>query len=172
MPHVACPRSAAARAPCPQCRPLLIQASTGDTQSQVWLSLFGVSRSWCTQGFVWALRAFLEGMGFGSKHDFAPPTILLGLLLYPCMWGTFSGGNQHSPGDDCSAAICNFRVLTGEDEHMSFYSAILLYASCHIRVEFKRNLLIGTCFNYLATVTTSHSPTLPNHPWGRMYFPH
>ena len=172
MPHIACPRSAAARAPCPQCRPLLIRASTGDTQSQVWLSLFGVSGSWCTQGFVWALRAFLEDMGFGSKQDFGPPTIFLGLLLYPWMWGTFFGGIQHPPGDDCSAAICNFRVLTGEDEHMSFYSAILLYASCHIRVEFKRNLLIGTCFNYLATVTTSHSPTFPNNPWGRMYFPH
>ena len=100
-------------------------------------------------------------MGFGSKHDFAPPTILLGLLLYKV---TFFGGIQHSPGDDCSAAICNFGVLAGEDEHMSFYSAIFLYASCHNRVEFKRNLVIGTCFNYLATVTTSHSPTFPNNP--------
>ena len=64
-------------------------------------------------------------MGFGSKQDFGPPTIFLGLLLYPWMWGTFFGGIQHPPGDDCSAAICNFGVLTGEDEHISFYSAIL-----------------------------------------------
>ena len=27
-------------------------------------------------------------MGFDSKPDFAPPTILLGLLLCPWMWGT------------------------------------------------------------------------------------
>ena len=27
------------------------------------------------------------GMGFDSKHEFAPPTILLGLLLCPWAWG-------------------------------------------------------------------------------------
>ena len=31
-------------------RPLLTQTSTGDTQTQFWLSLCGTSRSWCTQG--------------------------------------------------------------------------------------------------------------------------
>ena len=31
----------------------------------------------------------LVGMGFDSKCDFAPPTILLGLLLCPWMWGIF-----------------------------------------------------------------------------------
>ena len=31
--------------------------------------------------FVWALWMFLLGMGFDSKCDFAPPTILLGLQL-------------------------------------------------------------------------------------------
>ena len=29
------------------------------------------------------------GMGFDSKHDFAPPTVLLGLLLCPWTWGIF-----------------------------------------------------------------------------------
>ena len=28
-------------------------------------------------------------MGFDSKCNFAPPTILLGLLLFPWMWGIF-----------------------------------------------------------------------------------
>ena len=28
----------------------------------------------------------LAGTGFDSKHDFAPPTILLGLLLFPWTW--------------------------------------------------------------------------------------
>ena len=47
-------------------------------QRLVWLSLCGVSGSWCTQGFVWALQTYLAGMGFDSKHDCAPPIILWG----------------------------------------------------------------------------------------------
>ena len=95
-----------------------------NTQRQVWLSLCGVSGSWCTQGFVWALQISLAGMGFDSKHDFAPPTILLQLLLCPWTWGIFFGGIHHSPVDGCWAASCNFGVLTGEDELTSFYSAL------------------------------------------------
>ena len=34
--------------------------------------------------FIWALQASLVGIEFDSKCDFAPPTILLGLLL--CSW--------------------------------------------------------------------------------------
>ena len=73
------------------------------------------------------------GLGFDSKHDFGPPTILLGLLLCPWTWGMcflfvclfVFGEIQHSPGNSCLAAICNFGILTGEDECKSFYSAIL-----------------------------------------------
>ena len=70
--------------------PLLLQQATADlhlrrrhsnTQRQVWLRLCGISGSWCTQGFVWALWASLAGMGCDSKHDFTPPNILLELLL-------------------------------------------------------------------------------------------
>ena len=43
--------------------------------------------SWCTR-FVWALPVSLVGMGFDSKHDFTPPTVLLELLC-PWMWGIF-----------------------------------------------------------------------------------
>ena len=75
--------------------------------------------------FVWALWVSLVGMGFDSKCDFALPTILLGFLLCPSMWVSSSGGIQHSPVDSCSAASCNFGVLLGEDEHISFYSTIL-----------------------------------------------
>ena len=50
-----------------------------DTQRQVWLSL--CRDSWCTQGFVWVLKESLAGMGFDSKCDFAPPTLLLGLAF-------------------------------------------------------------------------------------------
>ena len=65
-------------------------------------------------------------MGFDSDCDFTPPTILLGLLLCPWMWGIIFGGIELSPVDSYSAASCNFGVLTGEDELMSFYSAILV----------------------------------------------
>ena len=42
---------------------------------------------------------------------------------------SFFGGIQHSPIDGCSVASCNFGVLAGEDECMSFYSAILISGS-------------------------------------------
>ena len=38
---------------------------------------------------------------------------------------SFLGGTQNYPVDGCSAVICNFGFLTGEEEHMSCYSAIL-----------------------------------------------
>ena len=119
-----------------QPEPLSLQQATADlclyrrhsnTQKQIWLSLCGASGSWCTQGFVCALPASLAGMGFDSKHDFVPPTILLGIFLCPWMWVFFFffGGIQHSPVDGCSAVSCNFGVLSGEDECTFFYSMIL-----------------------------------------------
>ena len=95
-----------------------------DTHGQVRLSLCEASLSWCTQGFVWALWVSLVGMGFDSKCNFAPPTILLGFFFALGLGVSFSGGIQHSPVDGCSAASRNFGVLTGEDERPSFYSAI------------------------------------------------
>ena len=38
------------QSPCPCGRPLLTHTSTGDTQTQFWLGLCGVSGSWCPQG--------------------------------------------------------------------------------------------------------------------------
>ena len=63
------------QSPCPCSSPLLTRTSTGDTQTQFWLSLCGISGSWCAQGLS------LASMRFGSKHDFTPPTVLLELLL-------------------------------------------------------------------------------------------
>ena len=63
-------------------------------------------------------------MRFDSECDCSPPTILFGLLLCPWTWDDF-GGTQHTPADCCSAASGKFGVLE-EDDHMSFYSAILL----------------------------------------------
>ena len=58
-----------------------------NTQKQVCLSLCGVF--WCTGDFVYALQVSLASMGFDSKCNFSPPTILLELLLCLWMWGVF-----------------------------------------------------------------------------------
>ena len=44
------------QSPCPCSSPLLTHTSTGDTQTQFWISLCGISGSWCAQGFVCALQ--------------------------------------------------------------------------------------------------------------------
>ena len=75
--------------PFPCSRPLLTHTSTGDTQTQFWLSLCGVVGSWYATKFVWALQVSLAGIGFDSECDFTPPTTLFGLLLCPLMWGIF-----------------------------------------------------------------------------------
>ena len=64
-------------------------------------------------------------MGFDTKWDFAPPTILLGLLFCPWTWGTFFWWDTTFSVDGYSEASCSFGVLTGEDECMVFYSTIL-----------------------------------------------
>ena len=112
--------------PCPHGRPLLIRASSGNTQTfkgrSVSLSLgslgpgahkvlFEPSKHlWWVWGLIlnmiltllWSLRGF----SFVLRH---------GISLF--------GGIQHSPMDGCSAASCNFGVLAG-DECLSFYSTI------------------------------------------------
>ena len=81
-------RSAVPRGPTPvagHCWPYLCRRHSNTVLAQ---SLWGL---WVMVGtrFVWALWASLEGKGFDSKHRFAPPTILLGLLLCPWTWGIF-----------------------------------------------------------------------------------
>ena len=75
------------QSPCPCRADPYLHRRHSNTQRQVWLSLCRFS--WCTQGFVWALQASPVGMGFDSKHTFAPRIIFLGLLLCPWKWGTF-----------------------------------------------------------------------------------
>ena len=78
----ATPRPAAPRAPAPavvHCWPGPHRRHLSTVLCQ---SLWGLSVLVCT-GFVWTLWGSLVGMGFDSKHNFTPPTILLGLLLCP-----------------------------------------------------------------------------------------
>ena len=83
--------------------PLLTCASTGDTQTQFWLSLFGISGSWCAQGLfepskslwqVWGLILNMISPLLPSYWDFS---IALGHGVYFFLW------IQHSPVDGCSA---------------------------------------------------------------------
>ena len=119
--------------------PLLTRISAGDTETQFWLSLCRVSVSW------WA-----QGLFQPSEHLLWVWDLILNMILpflLSC-WGfffalgckvSFFGGIQHSPVDGCSAAICNFGVLAGEDKHKSFYSAILYSVSLLLFNNVKSN---------------------------------
>ena len=77
------------QSPCPCSSPLLTHTSAGDTQTPFWLSLCGVSGSWCTKGlfesserlwWVWGLilNAILPlllscwGFSFAPGHGVSP----------------------------------------------------------------------------------------------------
>ena len=68
------------------------------------------------------------------KHSSGPVSVGsldLSCWDFPFVLGcgiSFFGGIQHFSVNGCSAVCCNFRVLSGEDEHMSFYSTILVLA--------------------------------------------
>ena len=110
--------------------PLSLQQSTSDlylhrrpSDTALAQSLWGLWVLVCTR-FARALQASLAGMGFDSKCDFGPPTILLGLLC-PWVCDIFPWGD---PTFSClwgSAARCSSGVLTGEDECTCSYLAIL-----------------------------------------------
>ena len=77
------PRSAVPKVPALQqvtADPYLLRRHS-NTQRQVWLSLCGVSWSWCTPGFVWALWESLVDMGFDLNVIFHLPTISLGVCV-------------------------------------------------------------------------------------------
>ena len=114
------------QSPCQFGRPLLTHTSTGDTQT-----LKGRSSS-VFVGSSGAHKVLFEP----SKHLWWVWGLILNaiLLLLPSFLGfsfalgpgvSFFGGIQHSPVDGFSPVSCNFGVLTGEDEHTSFYSSIL-----------------------------------------------
>ena len=62
--------------------------------------------------YVWALWASLVGMGFDSKHDFAPPTVLLRLLLCPWMLAISSQSLQHCTAPAPAPCSCHSGVTT------------------------------------------------------------
>ena len=87
MPHAVWPKSGTPE-------PLPLWQATADlslctrhsnSQRQVWLSLCGLWVLGCTRFCLSPLGISGVGMGFDSKHDFAPSSILLGLFLCPTM---------------------------------------------------------------------------------------
>ena len=108
------------QSPWPHGRPLLTQASAGDTQT-----LKGRSGS----GSVGSLGPGApKVLSEPSEHLWQVWNLILNVIspLLPSSWGlsfslgcgvSFCGGFQHSPVDGCSAASCNFEVLVGENEH-------------------------------------------------------
>ena len=119
-------RSAAPRTPGPCSRPLLTHISTGDIQRQFQLSLRGFSGSWCAQCLFEPSKHlwWVWGLILNAILPLLPSCYLLGFLFCRWMWVSLFRGIQHS-ADGRSATSCNFGILTGEDEHMSFYSTIL-----------------------------------------------
>lgn len=87
--------------------------------SEAGLTDLWVSGSWCTQSFVWALRASLAGIGLDSKRDLLPPHLL-------SCWG-FSSAHEAWGGPHTqvrsnilllmagSAVSCNFGALTRDE---------------------------------------------------------
>ena len=87
-PHAVPPRSAGTRAPVPtarHCWPVPLQETLKHSKAGLAQSLVGITAPFpgVHKGFVCALWASLVGMAIDSKWDFAPPTILSGLLRCP-----------------------------------------------------------------------------------------
>ena len=106
------PRSTAPRGPAlaaVHCWPIHLQETLKHSSGSVSVNLWVLV---CTR-FVWALQVSLAAMGFDSKCDFSPPTMMVGLLLCPWTWSIFFW--LDSSVDGYSAMSYNFGALPGED---------------------------------------------------------
>ena len=134
------------QSPCPSGRPLLTRTFLGDTQT-----LKGSSGSVS----VGSLGPGVHKVLFEpSEHLGQVRSLILNVisLLLPSCWGfsfalgcgiSFFGRIQHSPDDGCSAVCCNFEVLTGEDEHTSFYSTILFHPGLKLSIQ-KTKIMVSS----------------------------
>ena len=152
------------QSPCPWSRPLLTGTLAGGTHTQFWFSLCGVSGTWCTQDLfepsecVWWVRGLILNV-------ISP--------LLPSRWGfsfalgcgiSIFDGIQHSQVDGGSAASCSFRVLVGEDECISFCSAIFLpHYGVRSNIKWRATQLILTFFRI--TINNNSSSINNNYTW-------
>ena len=115
------------QSPCPCGKPLVTHASAGDTQT-----LKGRSGSVSVGSLGPGVHKFLLEPSECLWRIWGLILSAISPLLLSC-WGfsfvlgcgvSFFGGISHFPVYSCSAVSCNFGVLAGEDERMSFYSAV------------------------------------------------
>ena len=155
------------QSPCPCGRLLLTRTSTGNTQT---------------------LKDRSNSVSVGSpdahKVLFEPSKLLWqiwGLILntisslLPACWGfsfalgcgiSFFSGIQHFPVDGCSAVNCNFGVLEGERECMSFYSTILIvHGVAKTLNDF--HFHYQTVKNLSAMQETRFNPWVRKIPWSK-----
>ena len=129
--------------PCRCGRPLLTHASTGDTQTQFWVSVGSLGPG--------VHKVLFEP----SKHLWWVWDLILNVILpfRSSCWGfsfalgcgvSFFRGIQHSPVNGCSAVDCNFGARAGEDEPMS-YSAVFPPSPRSIHEGFRSSSLTSTC---------------------------
>ena len=117
-------RSAAARGPIPvagHCWPTSLQETLKHSKAGLTQSLWGLWVLVCTR-LCLSPPASLADMKFVIL-PFLPSYLGFSFALGHGI--LFFGGIQHYPVNGCLAATCNFRILAGEDERMSFYSTIL-----------------------------------------------
>ena len=120
------PRSAAARAPVPvagHCWPMPFQETLKHSKAGLAQSLVGSLGPGMHKVLFETSEHLWKPWGLILSVIFSPPTLVEASLL-PLDVGSFLGRIQHSPVSGCSAVSCSFGVLRGEDERMSFYSAI------------------------------------------------
>ena len=122
--------------PWPCSRPLLTHASTKESWRLTGKS--GSVSCGVTAPFSWVLVHTRFCFSGGSlEHLWRIWALILNTILPlpPSRLGfsfglghgvSFFDGIHNSLVNGCSAASCNFGVLTGEDEHTSFYSTILM----------------------------------------------
>ena len=115
------------QSPCPCGKPLVTHASAGDTQT-----LKGRSGSVSVGSLGPGVHKFLLEPSECVWRIWGLILNAISPLLLSC-WGfsfvlgcgvSFFGGISHFPVYSCSAVSCSFGVLAGEDERMSFYSAV------------------------------------------------
>ena len=90
------------QSPCPCGRPLLTRTSTGDTQTQLWLSLCGVFGSWCTQSLFEQSCPNLWNLMDCSPPGFSVHGILQARILEWVTMPSSRGSFQHSDRTCCS----------------------------------------------------------------------
>ena len=104
----------------------------------------------CTR-FVWAFWASLEEMVFGSKCEFAPSTILLGLLIFPWTWGISSQLLQGLPSywdfSDLERGVSSYSQSSeAQPQLLTLDVGYLLSAARHSsKWTFRLLLCLGCC---------------------------